>query len=351
MNEKLWLLEPTRGREILSRAATTPVREQPTWRQIADFSSATTKRALKKATGGIAVIEIVGLIERRLSLLSYLDGAGFASEWGTNVLNELKNDRTISAAILVFDSPGGSYSGTPELGDAIRSFAKSKPIHAAVQGMCASAAYWLASQATSIAASASSELGSIGVFSCHLDMSRMLDAAGIVPTVARQPVFKAEFLEIQPLTDAAKTFMQEEVDAAYSEFVLAVARGRGTTALKVTEKFGQGRTLGPAAALATGMIDRLQSFDSVLAALEGQSSPPNLRASSRCASPQLDQLRRDHSARKAARAILETQIRGSAKTKKLRREHAARKRECSKLFVEAIQHNRLKQYWDDDDGD
>jgi ClpP class serine protease len=51
---------------------------------------------------------------------------------------------------LVIDSPGGSVLGLPETADAIRAANHVKPVRAFVTGIAASAAYWLASQASTI---------------------------------------------------------------------------------------------------------------------------------------------------------------------------------------------------------
>jgi len=58
--------------------------------------------------------------------------------------------------------------------------------------------------------------------------------------------------------------MQERVNETYSEFVSAVARGRGTSEEVVKESWGDGRTYRAKAALAMGMVDGVQTLDAVV---------------------------------------------------------------------------------------
>lgn len=155
---------------------------------------------------------------------------------------------------LIVDSPGGSVIGLPETARAIADAAKRKPVSAYVPGIGASAAFWLASQASTITASESSELGSVGVIDLHADISKMLEDAGIKLTAVTAGEHKAERAPFSTLTDGAKEHMQAGVDRWYGDFLSAIRRGRGTR-VSHTSNYGGGRMLSARDALREGLID------------------------------------------------------------------------------------------------
>ena len=168
-------------------------------------------------------------------------------------------DDSVDEILIEFDTPGGSVVGIPELTDEIRSAAKVKPITCFVAGTCASAGYWLASQGSRIIAQPSSVVGSIGVYVCHEDVSKALDAAGINMTLISAGEFKVEANPFQPLTGEAKAYLQSSVDDIYRDFTGAVARGRGVPIETVRQSYGRGRVLSASDALRAGMIDSVSA--------------------------------------------------------------------------------------------
>jgi hypothetical protein len=68
----------------------------------------------------------------------------------------------------------------------LRETRRVKPVIALIDCCAASAAYWLASQCTDIVMTPSSEVGSIGCWTLHIDESQALEKAGIRPTFILQ---------------------------------------------------------------------------------------------------------------------------------------------------------------------
>jgi len=163
-------------------------------------------------------------------------------------------DPTVKTIDLVIDSPGGSVIGLPEAADAIFAANKIKPVRAFIPGICASAAYWLASQASTITLTPSGEVGSVGVLNLHTDISKALDTAGVKVTAVTAGVFKTERAPFTPLSDNAKAHMQTGVSGWYADFLSTVRRGRGAR-VSPTSNYGGGRMLGSREALAAGMVD------------------------------------------------------------------------------------------------
>lgn len=168
-------------------------------------------------------------------------------------------DPSLRTIDLVIDSPGGSVLGLPETADAIHAANRVKPVRAFVSGIAASAAYWLASQASSITLTPSGEVGSVGVLDIHADISKALDNAGVKLTAVTAGEHKVERAPFTALTDDAKAHMQAGCDAWYGDFLSAVRRGRGTR-VSPSGNYGGGRMLSSREALSAGMVDFIQAL-------------------------------------------------------------------------------------------
>jgi signal peptide peptidase SppA len=204
----------------------------------------------------IAVIPIHGILTN--------DGPAY---YGSNypgiadAVEKAVSDPDVKRIILSVDSPGGEVVGLPETASVIARAARVKPVSAIVEGTAASAAYWLASQASDVTLTPSGEVGSVGVRMMHVDMSKMLDTAGYKITELSAGDFKTEWSPYKPLSDAAKDDMQTRLQTSHKDFIAGVAAGRGRRASAAITKsrFGNGRMLSASDALFHGLVDRIQS--------------------------------------------------------------------------------------------
>jgi hypothetical protein len=112
----------------------------------------------------------------------------------------------------------------------------------------------------------SGQVGSIGVFSMHVDTTAAEEAEGVKVTIVKAGKYKAENME--PLTDAAREAMQQQVDTYYDTFVADVAKGRGVAPKVVRETYGEGRVVLAKDALAAGMVDRIATLEEVLRGMQ-----------------------------------------------------------------------------------
>lgn len=241
-------------------------------RQIAAFLSGDTSvRAAiqrqpsqpRQAQGYVQVIPIHGVIERRSSFLMDLFG-GSSIEGIRGQLRAAMADPDVRGIVFDIDSPGGSVAGVTELAKEIRDARGAKPIYALADTMAGSAAYWLGAQAEQLFVTPSGEVGSVGVYGVHMDISRALDAEGVTPTIISAGPRKTAESELEPLTDEARAAIQARVDAFYDSFVGDVAKGRNTTAERVKADYGEGASLLAKDALAAGMVDGIETLDGVL---------------------------------------------------------------------------------------
>lgn len=229
-------------------------------------ASAASKRPAAPAQN-VAVIPIVGPLMKRGSFLS--DLFGFASyDRIRSALAQAVVDRSVDKIVLFVDSPGGVVTGCEETAAAIASAKRTKPVVAYCDGLVASAAYWIASQADSITITPSGAAGSIGVISLHMDFSEAMKQAGVKPTFLTSKVSprKADLNSYQPLDPEAKKRAQADIDAIARKFVATVARGREVTSAIVAERFGQGDCLLADAAKAVGMVDQIGSIETAISA-------------------------------------------------------------------------------------
>lgn len=176
-------------------------------------------------------------------------------------------DARVDAIVLDVDSPGGTVTGVPELAAKIREAKEEKPVIAHANGTMASAAYWIASGATEVVMSPSSEVGSIGVFTVHEDWSKWLEEEGVVVTEIAAGKFKTEGAPWKPLDAEAGEFLASQVAAYYDWFIRDVAAGRGDTPANVRAGYGEGRVLGAKDAKAAGLVDRIETLDQTIARL------------------------------------------------------------------------------------
>lgn len=214
--------------------------------------------------GDVGVIAIEGPLFRHASLFSDISGGtSYDAIW--RGLEAALARPQVRKILLRVNSPGGEADGVSELAKGIRAAGEKKQLWAYVDGLCASAAYWLASQASHIVAEETGEIGSIGVRCGIIDDSAADQMAGIreIEIISSQSPGKRS----KPVDDAVIGRVQTRIDDLADRFVAAVALGRGVSPELVLEEFGQGGVMISAKALAAGMIDELGNFDGTIAAL------------------------------------------------------------------------------------
>jgi signal peptide peptidase SppA len=211
-------------------------------------------------SGSVAVIPVYGVIEHRSDWMMEMFG-GVSIDGLRESLHAALTDPGVRAVVLDIDSPGGTVAGVTEFAAEVRAArGGTKPIVAVANTLAASAAYWLASQADEVVVTPSGSVGSVGVYAIHQDASRMLDEMGITTTIISAGPHKTEANEFEPLTDEARSDIQTRVDGSYSRFLGDVAAGRRVAVETVEAEFGGGRVLDAEAALAAGMVDRVETL-------------------------------------------------------------------------------------------
>lgn len=238
----------------------------------------------RAGSGGIAVLPLYGVVTQRGNMMDDVSGPGSTStQRFADSLNAALADDTVGQILIDIDSPGGSVYGVAELGAQIMAARAQKPVVAIANSLAASAAYWLGSQAGEFYMTPGGEVGSIGVYMMHQDVSALMETEGIKTTFVKAGTFKAEGNPYQPLDEAAQAYLQTRVDDYYAAFIKAVAKGRNVGIDAVRSGMGQGRVLGANDALAQNMVDGIATFDEVIRNMQKQAKAAKSTGASRLA--------------------------------------------------------------------
>lgn len=208
----------------------------------------------------VAVVPVSGVIVPKAGGMHEISG-GTSVDAMRAAIRGAAADPDVRAMVLDVDSPGGMTDGVPELAAEIRALRRQLPVYALANTEAASAAYWLASQATEVWATPSSRVGSVGVYAVH---ETKPTEEGVEHTIVSAGRYKTEANPYEPLSDEGRARMQSVVDQYYRMFLTDVAVGRQVDAAAVAEGYGEGRVLLASEAAEAGMVDRVGTFDELM---------------------------------------------------------------------------------------
>lgn len=217
-------------------------------------------------SGRTAIVPIRGVVAR------YADSINGTCQPRGRSAEAVQADLMTAAAsaeriVLHIDSPGGEVAGTAETADLIRRISASGiPVIAYVDGMAASAAYWIASQADEVVASApTAAIGSIGVAMVITDADA--ESKSRMHVITSAPAKASPVLNEEQLSN--KRSIVADLAGAFAD---AVAAGRGLTA-EQTAAIATGEVWTARQAIAIGLIDRIASLSDVLGEQQTPTAP------------------------------------------------------------------------------
>ena len=203
----------------------------------------------------VAVLPVQGTIQKR---------GGYCSLGTKDLLGMLAaalRDPEISAVVLDIDSPGGQVDGTEEFAQAVRN--AGKPVVAYIDGLGASAAYWIAAQCAHIYINSASTgyAGSLGVLCMRVNQSKMLENQGVEVEILRsaRAVDKARLNPVEPLSAEVRAAVQADLDQIGETFIAAVSAGRAGK-LSTKEDVFTGKVYRGADAKKHGLVDAIGSL-------------------------------------------------------------------------------------------
>ena len=205
-------------------------------------------------TGGskVAVVEIEGII---------VDGTAAVRE-----LREHAENPSIKAVVLRVNSPGGVVAPTQEIFAAIQRARKAgKPVVASLGAVAASGGYYVAAAADRIYANPGTLTGSIGVVMQMANIEGLLKKVGVEYVVVKAGSYKDVGNFARTMSPEERKMLQALLDDVYSQFVGAVAEGRGLERSEVLA-FAEGRIYSGQQALALKMVDEMGGFEDAVEA-------------------------------------------------------------------------------------
>jgi signal peptide peptidase SppA len=201
----------------------------------------------------IAVVKLSGIL-----LKSQSSFGGTSTVQARREIRAAAADPNVDGILLQIDSPGGTVAGTDDLAKEVKAANKQKPVWAHIEDLGASAAYWVASQASRITANSPTALvGSIGTIQVVHDVSQNFQREGIRTLVFATGPLKGLGTPGAPITTEQSDHLQSLIDSVQKSFDAAVRQGRGLAA-KELAAVRHGGVLTAEDALAAKLVDGIQ---------------------------------------------------------------------------------------------
>ena len=220
-------------------------------------------------------------VESRVARIS-IDGTlvhklGGVSPWSgmvgydclDKVISDALDNKEVGAIMLDIDSPGGEVSGCFDFCDKLASMTKraggTKPIIAFANEMACSAAYAIAASCDAVMTTQTGQVGSIGVWTMMVDMTKGLSKNGIEVTMIRAGERKARGGPYEHADKATVDKLQNWVDETRNIFAAQVAANRPISKQAVQALEGDWFT--GTDALDLGLVDAVDTSEAIFEAV------------------------------------------------------------------------------------
>ena len=188
-----------------------------------------------------------------------------SSEEIVGYLKEASKDDKIKAVLIEIDSPGGMPVAAEEIAEGIKTLGK--PSVAWIRGTGASAAYWVASAANTVIASANSDVGSIGVTFSYIDNAQKNAKEGLTYNILSAGKYKDMGSLDKPLTADERSLIERDLNIIRNNFISAVAANRKLSESKV-RALADGSSMLGVAAKDKGLVDLLGTQETMYGTLQ-----------------------------------------------------------------------------------
>lgn len=236
------------------------------WRALAVIAAVVAIGALAFSSA-----EKMGLLEQRQIARVTISGLITEDREVLRMFKQLADNKSVSAVILVVNSPGGTTAGGEALFEAIRELSKSKPVVAQFGTLATSAAYIAGLASDHIVARGNTITGSVGVIFQWAEFSGLLEKLGVRMNEVKSGPLKAVPSPFQPMDEAGRAATEEMVAESFKWFV-GLVRNRRNIDTKSIPGLEQGRVFSGRDALAHKLIDQIGSEPEAIRYLEEQRS-------------------------------------------------------------------------------
>ncbi|MBL8815257.1 MAG: S49 family peptidase [Planctomyces sp.] len=216
-------------------------------------------------SNGVALIPVHGVMVKRTRVFSgWFDTVRVVGvDFWAEMVEELTKRSDITDIVIDFDTGGGQVAGTERLANAIWNARQTKNVVGVANEFACSAGLWALSQCSRVVTTRTAGIGSLGVYMLHFDDTKFLSENwGIEKSVVYRGKYKAS--HERPLDKELRADMQRFIDSTYSEFIDAVARGRGVSANEVIDRWGEAQLFTGSEAVSNGLADDFGTLQEVL---------------------------------------------------------------------------------------
>lgn len=181
-------------------------------------------------------------------------------------LHKALNTSLVKGVVLRINSPGGSPVHAGRMYQEIKKLRKEfpdKPIHAVIEDLGASAAYYIASAADKIYVDQASMVGSIGVISSSFGFTEVMEKVGIERRLYTAGTNKALMDPYSPSLPNIDKYWTEMLAEIHQQFIAAVKEGRGDRLKAEYPELFSGLIWTGAKSIEIGLSDELGSIGDV----------------------------------------------------------------------------------------
>jgi protease IV len=198
---------------------------------------------------GVGVLQIDGAIDDSRSVIAEL--------------RRFREMPWVKAIVVRVDSPGGAVAPTQEIFEEIQRLKKRKPVIASMGSVAASGGYYIASACDKIIANPGTLTGSIGVIMQLTNVEELMKKIGVKGYNVKSGANKDIGSPFQPLSPEGREILQSVIDNVHSQFIVAVAKGRGLDEARV-RKLADGRIYSGAQAKDLGLVDQFGTLEDAI---------------------------------------------------------------------------------------
>jgi protease-4 len=220
----------------------------------------------------VTMVVVESLLGQHLSFPTYGARVGLVRVEGgiydpRAVIDDLEwfaSDLGVQAIVLRIDSPGGGAAASQEIHDYVRGIQEDGvPVVVSMGSLAASGGYYIGCSADTIVANPGTLTGSIGVIMSFSNLEELFGKIGMDFEIIKSGRFKDTGSWSRQMTEEERALLQETIDDIHSQFVEAVAEGRGMEFDEVAA-LADGRIFSGRQALDAGLVDMLGTLEDAI---------------------------------------------------------------------------------------
>jgi len=212
------------------------------------------------ATYSSTVMQSGGFLDNRIALIK-IEGVIVDSTDTIEELRRYKESTGVKAIILRINSPGGGVVPSQEIYEEVKKIREEgkKKVVVSMGTVAASGGYYIASASNRIVANPGTLTGSIGVIMELANVEGLFKKIGVESVVIKSGRNKDVGSPFRKMLPEERAILQRLMDDVHTQFIQAVAAGRGLTEDRVRE-MADGSVFTGRQAKELGLVDEIGNF-------------------------------------------------------------------------------------------